>query len=171
MDATYEEMVTVTSTNNKSEDMFIQLQAGFWPRFWAYCIDLIVISSINRILIYPFFQFFSEENIAIKLLEPSAIVTAVIFFAYFLFMTKFFNQTLGKMIMGIKVVPLKTDNISWGTLIFREVIGRYISKTIWVGYLIVPFTPNKQGLHDIFADTKVVHEKLYQKKQEKNSAD
>ncbi|MER2060547.1 MAG: RDD family protein, partial [Niallia sp.] len=27
--------------------------AGFWMRFWAYLADIIIVSSVNRILIYP----------------------------------------------------------------------------------------------------------------------
>lgn len=79
-------------------------------------------------------------------------------------MTKYFNQTLGKMIFGIKVTSLKEENLNWGTILFRELIGRYISKTIWISYIIVALTPKKQGLHDIFADTQVIHEKLFIKK-------
>ena len=30
--------------------------AGFWMRFWAYLLDLIVIGSINGIVVYPIFR-------------------------------------------------------------------------------------------------------------------
>ncbi len=29
---------------------------GFWMRFWAYLLDLIVIGSINGIVVYPIFR-------------------------------------------------------------------------------------------------------------------
>ncbi len=74
-------------------------------------------------------------------------------------MTKYFQQTIGKMVFGLKVIPLNEKPLSWGTIIFREGIGRYISATITILYAIVAFTPKKQGLHDIFADTSVVHER------------
>ena len=32
--------------------------AGFWMRFWAYLLDIVVISSINRIIVYPIFRLF-----------------------------------------------------------------------------------------------------------------
>jgi uncharacterized RDD family membrane protein YckC len=72
-------------------------------------------------------------------------------------MTKFLGQTLGKMVFGLKVVDLKKNGLSWGTVLFREWIGRFISSTVIVGYIIVAFLPHKQGLHDLFADTSVVH--------------
>lgn len=74
-------------------------------------------------------------------------------------MTKFFGQTLGKMVFGLKVIPLNDERLSWSTVIFREWIGRYISATIWILYVIAAFTPKKQALHDMFADTAVIHER------------
>lgn len=133
--------------------------AGFWMRFWAYLLDLIVIGSLNRILIYPIFRALDLDLNAISIFAPVSIVTAVTFYAYFVLMTKFTGQTLGKMAFGLKVVNLKGNSLSWGTILFREWIGRFISTTIWITYAIVAFLPKKQGLHDLFSDTTVVHEK------------
>ncbi|MGE7120148.1 RDD family protein [Peribacillus sp. NPDC046944] len=128
--------------------------AGFWMRFWAYLADLFVIGSLNRILIHPIFKFYNEsDNLWFS---AEALLTAIVFFLYFILMTKFFNQTLGKMIFGLKVVALKEETITWGTVLFRELFGRYISKVTWVGYLLAGLLPKKQALHDIFADTSVV---------------
>ena len=128
--------------------------AGFWMRFWAYLADLFVIGSLNRILIHPIFKFYKgSDNLWFS---AETLLTGIIFFLYFILMTKFFNQTLGKMIFGLKVVGLKEETISWGTVLFRELFGRYISKVTWIGYLLAGLLPKKQALHDIFADTSVV---------------
>ncbi|KKB37579.1 RDD family protein [Bacillus thermotolerans] len=132
--------------------------AGFWMRLWAYLLDLLVIGSLSRLLVYPVLQMagveegggvFSAENIA----------ASIIFYLYFVLMTKWRGQTLGKMVFGLKVVPLKATQLSWPTVLFREWIGRYLSATIWILYVIVAFMPKKQGLHDYFADTAVIHER------------
>lgn len=133
--------------------------AGFWMRFWAYLLDLIVIGSVNRIIINPVFRALDIDLSAVSMFAPISIATAITFYAYFVLMTKFFGQTLGKMAFGLKVVDLKGNKLSWGTIIFREWIGRFISTTIWITYVVVAFLPKKQGLHDLFADTSVVHEK------------
>ena len=78
-------------------------------------------------------------------------------------MTKYFQQTVGKMIMGIKVVSQQEEQLTWNTIIFREVIGRFISKTVADTLFIVVFMPKKESLHDLFADTYVVHEYTYEK--------
>ncbi|PMC37194.1 hypothetical protein CJ195_13330 [Bacillus sp. UMB0899] len=137
--------------------------AGFWIRFWAYLVDLLVIGSVNRIIIYPLFSLIGLDTSDSFIFSPVSIATAITYFAYFVFMTKFLNQTLGKMIFGLKVVSKDGRNLNWGTIIFRELIGRYISKIIWIGFLIAAFTPKKQTLHDIFADTFVIHEKVFSK--------
>ena len=130
--------------------------AGFWMRFWAYLADLLVIGSLNRILIHPIFKFY--EGTDDLWFSAEGFLTGIVFFLYFVLMTKFLNQTLGKMIFGLKVVALKEEAkvISWGTVLFRELIGRYISKVTWIGYLLAGLLPKKQALHDVFADTSVV---------------
>ena len=54
-------------------------------------------------------------------------------------------------------------NLHGSTVIFREVIGRFISKMLVIPYLLVIFMPKKEALHDLFADTYVVHEHAYEK--------
>jgi len=133
--------------------------AGFWMRFWAYLLDLVVIGSINRIIINPIFRLFDVSFSETSMFTPMSIATAITFYVYFVLMTKFFKQTLGKMVFGIKVVSLTDESLTWSTVIFREFIGKFISKVTFVGYLIVAFLPKKQGLHDIFAETTVIHER------------
>lgn len=137
--------------------------AGFWVRFWAYIIDLLVISSVTGILVNPFFYLAGWEVNGGTWYAPIAILSSIVFYAYFVLMTKFFRQTVGKMILGIRVTHLKSDSLSWGTVLFREWIGRFFSATIWPLYWIVGFTKNKQGVHDFIADTTVIHEQSYRK--------
>lgn len=138
--------------------------AGFWVRFWAYLIDLMLISGVTSILFKPVFALLGMEISTDSWYAPFAILSAILFYAYFVLMTKFFSQTVGKMIFGIKVVSLKRDNLDWSTLLFREWIGRLISVTVLPLYFIVGFTPLKQGVHDFFADTTVVHEESFRKR-------
>jgi uncharacterized RDD family membrane protein YckC len=133
--------------------------AGFWIRFWAYLLDLVVIASINGILVYPLFRLMDLPLNKASLFAPISIVTAIVFYAYFVFMTKFLGQTLGKMVFGLKVTTLDHTKLNWSTVLFREWIGRFISGTILVLYFVVGFLPKKQGIHDLFADTTVIHER------------
>ncbi len=133
--------------------------AGFWMRFWAYLLDLIVIGSINGIVVYPIFRALNLSLNDANMLAPISIVTALFFYAYFVLMTRYFGQTLGKMVFGLRVISLKDPKLSWRSILFREWIGRFISGTIFILYIVVGFLPKKQGIHDLFADTTVVHER------------
>lgn len=153
----------------RKEQAFIQKPAGFWIRFWAYLIDLIVIGAIGGLLIKPIFRItgFSITDPVFLLYSPYKLMMLVVFLAYFLLMTKYLGQTAGKMILGIRVIAKSGAPLGWGTLVFREVIGRYVSKTLLIPYLLVIFMPRKEALHDLFADTEVVHEQVYEKTAEK----
>lgn len=132
--------------------------AGFWMRFWAYLLDLIVIGSMDRILINPIFRAIGLDLHNGDFFAPITIATAITFYGYFVLMTKFFGQTLGKMVFGLRVIPLRDEKLTWSTVLFREWIGRFISTFIVILYVLVAFLPKKQGIHDLFADTTVVHE-------------
>ncbi|QJX63430.1 RDD family protein [Niallia circulans] len=133
--------------------------AGFWMRFWAYLADLIIVSSVNRILIYPILRIADIPLYESGIFSTVNICTAITFYLYFVLMTKFLKQTLGKMIFGLKVVPINKEKLTWDTILFREWIGRFISSSFFILYALVAFLPKKQGLHDIFADTAVVHDR------------
>lgn len=140
--------------------------AGFWIRFWAFLIDFLMVSAISGIFIKPIFRVL---DIAINkpfafLFSPYKIVALVLLILYFILMTKLAGQTVGKMIMGIRVVKLNGKKLDWSTVLFREGFGRFISQMLWIPYLLVLFTPQKKALHDIFADTAVVHERVFEEK-------
>lgn len=160
-----EDSIEVTEQKQIQTDAFQPKLAGFWTRFWAYSIDLIVIYAIAGLFIKPVFRVIDipVSNPSFLLFTPYKITILIVLLIYFTLMTKYFQQTIGKIVLGIKVVSKTGTNLSWVTLIFREVIGRFVSKTLILPYLLVVFMPRKEALHDIFADTYVVHEDTYEK--------
>lgn len=158
MDVTIDEQV-----NGNEEKQIIMATplryAGFWTRFWAYLLDLIIVGSLNRILVYPVLRGLDIQAVQEGMFTVSAVSTTIVMYAYFAIMTKFLQQTLGKMVFGLKVFSLRHDHLTWGDVLFREVIGKFISKTVlFLGFIAIAFTKKKQGFHDYFADTSVVHE-------------
>ncbi|SFQ45867.1 Uncharacterized membrane protein YckC, RDD family [Psychrobacillus psychrotolerans] len=143
-----------------------QKAAGFWIRFWAYTVDILILASVGMLLIKPIFRLFSLDLNNPVWYAPFTLITAAIFYAYFVLMTKLCSQTVGKMIFGIKVISKDGGKLKWGTVIFREWIGRLISIVpLNIPYLVVAFTPKKQGVHDFIADTLVVHETVFDLKE------
>ncbi|WP_088006643.1 RDD family protein [Indiicoccus explosivorum] len=137
--------------------------AGFWVRFWAYLADLLITAALAGLLIRPLFMLTGWGGDAASWYAPVGILSSLLFYAYFVLTTKFLGQTAGKMIFGLRVVRLDDQPLDWGTVLFREWIGRFFSAVIWPLYWIVGFTPKKQGIHDFIADTTVVHENAYRK--------
>ncbi|MEI4769273.1 RDD family protein [Psychrobacillus sp. FJAT-51614] len=157
---------TTQQVTAQHSDQFEHKAAGFWIRFWAYIVDLLVLSSIGMLLIKPIFRLFSLEINDPTWYAPFTLITAIVFYAYFVLMTKFLNQTVGKMIFGIKVISKDGEKLKWSTVLFREWVGRIISVIpLNIPYLAVAFTPRKQAIHDFIADTLVVHEAVYDKTQ------
>lgn len=122
--------------------------AGFWMRLFAYTLDMIIVASLQQILLI--------------FLENGTVKTAlalVILLGYFVLMTKLNQgQTLGKMAFGLRVVCFNEEELSWLTIIVRELFGRYLQSTMWIMYVLVAFTPYKQHIVDLLADTTVVSE-------------
>ncbi|WP_375709577.1 RDD family protein [Geobacillus subterraneus] len=132
---------------------------GFWLRFWAYLLDIVVVSSINRLIVWPLFRLFEWPLEREHLFAPAAVAAAVVFYAYFVLMTKAFGQTLGKMVFGLKVVDEQGEPLTWLTVLFREVVGKFIAKKLlFIGFLFVAFSEKKKGMHDQFADTIVIRD-------------
>ncbi|WP_246050024.1 RDD family protein [Aquibacillus sediminis] len=149
-----EEQLEYTSTTESD-----RRYAGFWMRFWAYLADLVIVFSINGILLLPFRFINDGAGLDIGIWPVAGIVGSIVFYLYFLMMTKYFQQTLGKMIFGLKVVRQDAEDLKWSDLVFREIVGRFIHRVFFIAgllYLAVAFSSQKQGIHDMIGDTRVV---------------
>ncbi len=135
--------------------------AGFWIRFWAFILDGFVITAIVGILVNPIFYLMDWSLSETVWYAPISMISAIFYYSYFVLMTKFFGQTLGKMIFGLRVISFKHEKLTWSDVLFRDWIGRIINSIFMPLYILVGILPNNQGVHDFFADTTVVHEKIY----------
>jgi uncharacterized RDD family membrane protein YckC len=69
------------------------------------------------------------------------------------------QATLGKKVLGLKVVDLSSRHIGFGRATGRW-FGKYVSMlTIFIGFIMAGLTARKQGLHDLMAGTLVVYGK------------
>ena len=139
---------------------------GFGARAVALAIDFALLAAIHIFLFFLLAVRFLNE---IKHLDVPSILTwcafyLVVFFVSFVFLHMFYfiifhawsGQTLGKMIMGIRVITGENDDISPAVAFLR-----------WTGY-ILSFVPLASGFlwsvvdkdhcgwHDRLAQTRVV---------------
>jgi uncharacterized RDD family membrane protein YckC len=97
----------------------------------------------------------------LSMVEAGAIVLAMrwIYFAYLESSPR--QATFGKAALGLMVIDGGGNRLS-----FARATGRWLGKLIsWatfgLGFSIIGFTGKRQGLHDLIADTSVVHRNRY----------
>ncbi|PTQ55827.1 MAG: hypothetical protein BSOLF_1442 [Candidatus Carbobacillus altaicus] len=120
--------------------------AGFWVRLFAYIIDWYVVSAADKI----FFTLIFPNTFTMVFLWLLLILS------YFVLMTVVFGQTLGKMVMGIRVEMSDGKERSFGAVVLRETIGRAASLIFFgFGYWMIVFDKKKRAMHDRIAETVV----------------
>lgn len=138
---------------------------GFFLRLMAYLIDILVVSSIFQIIsamvyIDTDLNFF---GFPIRTLVKLAIT--LLYFFLMTYITK--GRTLGKYILGLRVISLTSDRLSLSQIFLREVCGRFVQDKIKIIYLFVGISPKKQSVFDMLLDTTVVKENIFKALYEK----
>jgi len=87
--------------------------AGFWPRFWALLIDFFVFIP----LIWTTFWSLSTSRSTALLLEVPLGVLAAFYSIYFVGR---WGQTVGKMMIGIKVVAVDGSKVGYTRAFYRH---------------------------------------------------
>lgn len=162
----------ISSSNNFSYGRF--KYAGFWRRFLAAFIDIIILSVVWTIIfeivgnlssVDPMSFYEYGYSVAYELDPEIVIWQFVVALATWIYYAAFESSsrqaTLGKMALGIVVTDYEGERIS-----FAKATGRYFSKIIsatilFIGYIMAAFTEQKQALHDIMAGTLVIKKQKY----------
>jgi uncharacterized RDD family membrane protein YckC len=139
--------------------------AGFWIRWVAMFLDSLILSPLTfgwSLLSSVIFKsaelsFNASQPTVLQIMVP-AIGQTLILWAYFVLMTHYKGATLGKMLVGITVKSASSENLSFGRVLLRETVGKFISGILLViGYIMAAFGQKKQALHDKLAHTVVVY--------------
>ncbi len=131
--------------------------AGFIVRFAAFAVDFLVL-----VLISVFAGiFFAVTTRVAKINWDIEVVASFVGFllnaGYYIFTTYRYGATVGKKVFGLKVESVKEEKLDIGTVIVREVAGKFISTMLaGLGYFWIIFDKKKQGFHDKLAGTVVV---------------
>ena len=126
--------------------------AGFWIRAIAYSIDCIILFIPLSVL------FIAMKNADAQAAEGVGNIAAILLvWMYFSLMeSSDYQATLGKKVLGLKVVDYKGQKIS-----FLRATGRYFAKSIsarpfFLGFFIAGLSERKQALHDTIAGCLVI---------------
>ena len=146
--------------------------AGFWIRFGAYLIDSIIIGVVVVVLsaviggvigVIAAGSHDQDEQAAMlgMMVIFIYVMEFIIIGAYFTaFTASRWQATPGKRLVGIHVVRADGQRVGAG-LAFGRWLSYIISSIIlYIGFIMIGFTDQKQGLHDMICGTRVVFGKL-----------
>jgi len=150
-------------------------RAGFWYRLVAYIIDNVAIFGAILILALPLLAiclplglFMDNTNgycfhpIALgaflSLVFITLILALVIYFGYYFFLEGYYGYTIGKYLLGLRVLKTDGTRIGYKESLLRN-ISKYIKNFIILDTLImlIFFNQEKQRGFDKIANTMVVH--------------
>ncbi len=148
--------------------------AGFVSRSIAYTIDLLVIVVTIALVgatLNLFLQFFRLDELLDTMLASQTILgtslriitflgsTAFISFSYFvLAWTLTAGQSVGKLLIGIRIVPLDGTNITFWRSTLRYFALLLSALILFIGLLWVLVSDRRQGWHDKIAKTCVIYD-------------
>jgi uncharacterized RDD family membrane protein YckC len=149
--------------SNLNSSEYPQENAGFWLRLLAFLIDFTIMFSLTSFIWAVFqlpvplkSQYFAIDNF-IVFRNPLGFICGWFYLA--IFESSSFQASPGKVIVGLVVTNSRYNKIGFG-----QASGRFFGKIlsgliIGIGYLMIGFTKNKQGLHDQLAHTFVLKRK------------
>lgn len=143
--------------------------AGFWVRLVAFIIDVAVL-NVAFFLLWPsifgvpyvgwgeWFRTF-DAGYGYSFDRPTGENLLAIFIqaAYFTLTTSLLGTTLGKRVFNLRVTGLDGRRLS-----MARALGRYFATwvstiIIFIGYIMIGVRRDKRALHDLIAETWVVH--------------
>jgi len=132
--------------------------AGFGIRFLAWLIDFFILSFLSFIIGFIFGGFaylIGWSGASVDLVAYFlGLVTGLLYLT--LFWSSSFQGTPGKILLGLKIVDVNGNKISYSTALIRYISTFISSLLLGIGYLLIIFDGRKQALHDKLASTYVI---------------
>ena len=151
-----------TNLNRKLETKDVTV-VGFGPRLAATLIDSAMVGFLGFMLAFVL----GIIAIFMNMVNPGQVngvlelltVLCLLFFSIFYYIGFWTTdgQTMGKTIVGLKVIRTDGTQLSVGRALLRY-IGYVVSASLFsIGFLWAAFDPKRQGWHDKLAGTLVVY--------------
>lgn len=139
--------------------------AGFWARLLAFLIDTMVVAAVVVVMMLisslilgqgalEAFDFFFQQ---LSSLLAAFFVFVLLLLVYLTIFTIYGGQTVGKMLLGLRVVGLDGHSVTAAGALLRA-LGMLIAGLPGLaGFLWTAFDLKKRGWHDYIGRTLVVH--------------
>jgi uncharacterized RDD family membrane protein YckC len=131
--------------------------AGFWIRFAAFGIDLVVVMVAQFLL-----GFIAARRWGVDIERAPAFQGTVVFFTllfavlYPTVLHTLTGQTIGKLVMGARVVATDGEPLPGGAAFLRAIV-HWLSLTfmLGLGHVLAGLRKDKRALHDLVAGSRV----------------
>jgi uncharacterized RDD family membrane protein YckC len=125
----------------------MEARAGFWIRFGARLLDVLVIAVASGVVI----------GVVSPPRALSCLLVCLIGVFYDASLTGRGGRTLGKMAAGIKVVTMDGGDVPIRTALLRSLSYLASALPLCAGYTRAGLSKDKRGFHDLIVGTKVVY--------------
>jgi len=132
--------------------------AGLGSRAIAAVIDVALLGAVDAVVIYFTMKICRLTSAELSLLPRAPLITFLLLQngGYFVAFTTM-GQTLGKMVAGVRVLADDSDTApDLGRSVLRAAVWLVLALPVGLGLLSATFSPDRRGLHDRFAGTRVV---------------
>lgn len=142
-------------------DFTVYPAAGFTLRWYALTLDLALSAPLQFLVKLPFDRYL-ERLVAYghrqEFLLLSILLAFIPFALYVLVPTTLWGVTLGKKIVGLRVISDRGEALpTFAQVFLRETIGKAMSvASLGIGFVMVTMNPKNKALHDFVAATRVV---------------
>jgi uncharacterized RDD family membrane protein YckC len=137
--------------------------AGFWIRFVAHLIDQLFLGIIGSVIVLMIATLLVDTSVngtvefdfttVPEFMWWTIGMSVVLEVLYFTVAIGAWGRTIGKAMLGIRVVRRNGARVS-----YARSLAYLIQLELIMGltFIIIAFTPEKQGIHDMICDTEVV---------------
>ena len=146
--------------------------AGFWIRFVARVIDAVLLGVVGMIIRLPLTMALGLGGLGARGVGALAIAPAMIGLfglltlinialavAYEVYFVSTKGGTLGKLVLGLKIIRADGGPVSPGLALGRYFAQWISAMILLIGYIIAGFDPEKRALHDRICNTRVIYSK------------
>ena len=154
----------VYETETRNTDRVKSDLAGISTRSLSLLIDVVLIFSITALVLSTGIYIAADDlmfdtHYSLKFIAAIFFLLIIVCSSYFVFLEGYGGKTIGKMVMGIKVIGDDGDSIDIVKAFTRWAFSFFSASFFFIGFLWALFDTKSQTWHDKIASTLVVKEK------------
>jgi uncharacterized RDD family membrane protein YckC len=153
----------------KEEEASAVEWGGLLRRCWAFLVDMIALGFFSLLLLFlsalgyrvglaahqSSVSWESEQGLLSVLLGAWIILVC----GYFVVLHRLEGRTVGKWLLGLRVVGANQGPITYGQALIRWMVA-VLTAPLLLGFLQILWNREKRGWHDLLARTWVIRERL-----------